>query len=136
MSKREHTIAWGYMREGDKFLRYDSTANGTRVVIEREEPDLPTGVGSVIKAETTRGTEILAKVGVGDGARNWVSLSDSETVSIWRNDSDIKEYTPLVMHEKVLYGYVRDVFYDFRAWPAPSNALVEALTILANEGVQ
>jgi hypothetical protein len=127
VSKRELTFNWGYMREGDKFLRFDSTADGTKVVIEREEPDLPTGAGSVILATTTRGNEILVRPAIGNGRASWASLSVSPGGTIWRLDEDILSFEPLVVHKTVLYGDIRSVLTDYGVVLDADDNLARAL---------
>jgi hypothetical protein len=130
------------MREGDKFLRYDSTANGTRVVIEREEPDLPTEKGTIGYAVIDRdggrqGGVLLVRI-YGPGTTHpspWISPFGTGAHHSVADDM-IVEFEPVVVHKEVSYGDVRDVFYDFNTGPAPSNGLTQALTKLANEGAQ
>lgn len=111
MSTKEITVAWGYMREGDKFLRYDITENGTRVVIEREVPALPLQNGSIIR--TTFGEYHRI-----DG--EYVDINDGGPLAGDPIITDILTPRPAVS-----YGDIRDVLRDNAIMP--DNPLVEAL---------
>lgn len=140
--KKRYTISSADLRPGDVIIENHGQVPVAHTVrIEREVPDVPTQVGSIISAVTATGAEVLARVAIGDGAgrneKKWVSLSDQERLNIWRHDTDIQEYTPLVLHKEVSYGDIRDAFYDHcTSGQAPSNALVEALHNLANKGAR
>jgi hypothetical protein len=121
------------IRPGDVFVKIKRVGFGAWFTVDRESIALPTATGSIGIAVTGRGREIVARPAIGDRDREWVSLSSGEWSDIWRKGSDFQEYTPLVVHQEVLYGDVRDVFYEHSVAPM-DNAVVIALTNLANKG--
>jgi hypothetical protein len=98
VSTREFTIAWGYMQEGDKFLRFDSTANGTKVVVEREVPDLPTQNGSIIHTH-------FSEYHLIDG--DWLDIHDGGPLEGTPTIAQV-----LTPRPDVSYGDIRSVLTD------------------------
>lgn len=125
MSKREITVAWGYMREDDRFIRYDSTGNGTRVVVEREEPDLPREVGAMGYAVVRVDTTTYGDVFLVRATNGWIApfLLGRAAVLV----EQITDYKPAVAHAEVSYGDIRSVLTDYGVVLDPDDNLARTL---------
>lgn len=101
MRVREAVVQWNTMKEGDVFLRYIQEGAVTMLVVQREEPDLPTEIGSMGYASVdygsyTSGPHLLMltnRVG-----KRWIEPLATLETERWVTDEQISGFTEVQVH--------------------------------------